>query len=110
MSRTGRPWGRADRDPLAMHVRQRYFVETYFGGHRLDGPYVTSVALANDEDLNELAREAAMSNDRDEVKVLFRYLVRIYEYRETGRGPRRGSRIMDFVPRGEEGGLHGYAA
>lgn len=110
MSRTGRPWGFGRRDPLAMNMRQRYFVETYFWGRRLDGPYVTSVALASDEDLNELAKEAAMSNNQDEVKALFRYLVRIYEYRETDRGPKRGTRIMDYVPRGEEGGIHGYAA
>jgi hypothetical protein len=91
-------------------MRQRYFVEIYFWGRRLDAPYVTSVALASDEDLNELAKEAAMSNNQDEVKALFRYLVRIYEYRETDRGPKRGARIMDYVPRGEEGGIHGYAA
>lgn len=110
MSRTGRPWGLTNRDPLAMHMRQRYFVETYFWGRRLDGPYVTSVALADDEDLNELAKEAALSNNQDEVKALFRYLVRIYEYREDKHGPRRGRRIMDYVPRGEEGGISGHAA
>lgn len=110
MSKTGRPWGLGSRDPLAMHVRQRYYVETYFSGRRLDEPYVTSVALASDEDLDGLAREAALTNADDEVKVLFRYLIRIYEYSETARGPKRGRRIMDYVPRGEEGGLHGHAA
>ncbi len=111
MSRTGRPWGFGGRDPLVPHARQRYFVEVYFWGRRLDGPYATSIALASDEDLNQVALEAALSNNDDEVKALFRYLIRIYEYREGKDGrPRRGPRIIDYVPRGEEGGVHGHAA
>jgi hypothetical protein len=111
MSRTGRPWGSRERDPLAPHVRRRYFVEVYFAGRRVDGPYATSVALESDEDLDQLAQEAANSNEFDEVKVPYRYLIRIYEYR-LGRDekPRRGPRIIDYVPRGEEGGVHGHAA
>ena len=107
MSPTRFGFGGFDRDPLAMHVRQRYFVEIFFCGYRIDGPVVMSLAIASDDDLTEAVKEAALANVRDEVKALFRYSIRIYEYREHKGRPRKGGRIMDFVPRGEEGELNG---
>jgi hypothetical protein len=110
MSQTRFGWG-LDRDPLVEQARTRYFVEIFFCGHRIDGPVVMSLAIGSDEDLNQAVREAALANNRDEVKALFRYTIRIYEYRERGGRPKRGARIMDFVPRGEEGGHSvGHAA
>lgn len=102
-----------EQDPMVAHVRTPHFVEIYFRGRRLDDAFVTEVAVANMADLRQLVEEAANSNDADTVKAPYRYLVRVYEYRlDRHRNPRRGRRIMDYVPRGEEGRLrdHGYAA
>lgn len=111
MSESRFGWG-FDRDPLAPHVRKRYFVEIFFCGHRIDGPTVTSLAIESDEDLTAAVREAALTNNGDQVKALFRYSIRIYEYKVRGDRVRKGSRIMDYVPRGEEGGegVVGHAA
>lgn len=97
------------RDPLARHVRQPYFVEVYFRGRRLDNAFLTQLALTDFEDLDGALRDAMLANEQDEVKAIFRYLLRVYKCRYGRDGePRRGGRIMDYVPRGEEGGHGGH--
>lgn len=96
-------------DPLTPHVRKLHFVEIFFRGRRLDAPFVTEVAVGDYSDLRELIHEAALANELDEVKALYRYMARVYEYKNhPRRGPVRGPRIVDYVPRGEEGGGHGH--
>jgi|SRR6188508_254354 len=99
---------RSEEDPLLHHTRQPHFVEIFFRGRRLDQPFVTEVAIGNYGDLRELAVEAARANEADPVKDPARYLVRVYEHRIAKSGPRRGARVVDYVPRTEEGGPHGY--
>lgn len=96
-------------DPLAGMTRARCYVEVYFRNHKLDDAFVTEVAWGDSEDLTRLAREAMLANEADDLKAVFRYCVRVYEY-EIGRGdkPRKGARIIDYIPRQEEGGPYGH--
>lgn len=91
-------------DPLASHVRQWYFAEIFFRGRRLENAVLIRLTLSDHEDMDGALREAMLANEQDEVKALFRYLLRVYKCRfDRNNEPHKGGRIIDYVPRGEEG-------